>query len=116
LCALSAWLGGCAPAAIEGGFESDNPAARAYAIEHAARNNDLTNRQAIIESLDSDDPLVRMLAISALDRMTGQTLGYRHYDPWLVRQDAVRRWVRESSDSQADRRHEEPVSNSGAEP
>lgn len=94
---LLAWVvaagAGCGPAAIDGGFDSPNPAARMYAIEHAAREGDTTAIPRIIEALDSDDPAVRWLAILSLQRLTGETFGYRHYDPTLERRDAVARWI-----------------------
>lgn len=82
----------CGPAASSGGFDSPNPAAKMYAIEHAVRNNELDAVPRIVEQLDSDDPAVRMLAIAALKRMTGQTHGYCEYDPPEVRRQAIARW------------------------
>jgi HEAT repeat protein len=82
----------CAPSATEGGFDSPNPAARMYAIEIAARDGDQQAVKQIIESLDSDDPAVRLLAISTLERLTGETYGYRQYDPPLQRREAIDRW------------------------
>jgi hypothetical protein len=83
---------GCAPSASRGGFDSGNPAARLYAIEHAARTNDRTAIPRLVEELESDDPAVRFLAISTLHRLTGETHGYRDFDPPPVRAEAVERW------------------------
>jgi hypothetical protein len=83
----------CGPSATEGGFDSANPAAKMYAIEQAARTGDRTAIASIVEQLDSDDPAVRLLAIEALQRLTGQTYGYRHFDPPDVRREAIERWV-----------------------
>jgi hypothetical protein len=83
----------CAPPAIEGGFDSGNPAARMYAIEQAARDGDRTALPRIVEQLDSDDPAVRYLAITSLERLTGERLGYRFYDDPIERDLAIRRWV-----------------------
>ena len=57
----------------------------------------------IVQQLDSVDPAVRLLAISALQRITGQTLGYEHDAPQLQREEAIRRWVQavESGEFQA---------------
>ena len=63
------------------------------AIANAARDGDRSALRRIIESLDSDDPAIRMLAISTLQRLTGQTMDYRPYDPPAQRQAAVERWV-----------------------
>ena len=46
-----------------------------------------------IALLDSDDPLVRMLAFRSLERMTGETFGYDHAGSQLERDQAVDRWV-----------------------
>jgi len=64
-----------------------------YAIEKAARNLDRSSTPRIVEQLDSDDPAVRMLAITALQLLTGETYDYRHYDPVYLRRAAIKRWV-----------------------
>jgi len=86
-------LPACAPPASRGGFESGNPSARFYAIEQAVRQQDLAATVQITASLDSDDPVERLLAIEALERLTGETLGYRHDAPRHERDEAVRRWI-----------------------
>jgi hypothetical protein len=94
-CAIAAALAqtSCGPPAIDGGFDSANPAAKMYAIEYAARDGDRAAVMSIIEQLSSDDPAVRLLAIGALQRMTGETYGYHHYDPSWKRQEAIELWV-----------------------
>ena len=84
----------CAPSALEGGFDSPNPAAKLYAIEQAAREGDRRPETlaSIVEQLDSDDPVVRLLAITALERLTGDTLGYEYDAPASERRPAIRRW------------------------
>jgi len=81
------------PPATRGGFDSDNPSAKIYAIERAAHANDTSAIRDIIPELGSDDPAVRLVAIETLERMTGQTYGYHHYDPPLERRAAIARWV-----------------------
>ncbi|MEE9130469.1 MAG: HEAT repeat domain-containing protein [Phycisphaerales bacterium] len=83
----------CGPAMTEGGFDAASPAARSYAIEQAARAGDLDAVPKIVEQLDADDPAIRMLAIDALHRLTGETYGFHHYDPPHERHDAIQRWV-----------------------
>jgi hypothetical protein len=85
-------LAGCAPPVSRGGFDAPDSASRAYAIERAAGQRDLTKLQSLVEQLDADDPLVRMMAITTLERLTGQTHGYRHYDPPEAREPAIQRW------------------------
>lgn len=94
LAASVALLAACAPSATEGGFESANPAARLYAIERAAEQNDQSAVPHLVEQLDADDPAVRFLAITTLERLTDETFGYRYYDsPW-ERRAAIDRWVK----------------------
>lgn len=64
-----------------------------YAIEDAAREGDQSAIGELIELLDSDDPAVRLMAINALERLTGQTYGFRHYDSMMQRRESIARWV-----------------------
>lgn len=84
---------GCSPSALDGGFESPNPAAQLYAIEDAARSGDREAIPDIVASLDSDDPAVRLVAIGALEALTGETLGYEADAPEFERDAAIERWV-----------------------
>jgi hypothetical protein len=98
LCAVTAAVlagGSCAPPATEGGFDSGNPAAKIYAIEQAVRSDDASppTLKAIVDQLDCDDPAVQFAAISALQRLTGQTHGFRLADPPSRRREAIQRWA-----------------------
>jgi HEAT repeat protein len=93
LAAGAAVLGACAPPASRGGFDSPDPASRLYAIERAMKHGDRAAVPRIVEQLDSDDPAVRLLAIAALEQLTGETRGYRYDDPPWMREEAVRRWT-----------------------
>jgi hypothetical protein len=53
---------------------------------------DRTQLENIIENLDNNDPTVRMAAIGALQRMTGETLGYRFNAQSGERAEAIVRW------------------------
>jgi hypothetical protein len=83
----------CGPRATDGGFDSANPAAKLYAIEHAGAQRDPAAVPDLIEQLDSDDPAVRLLAGAALEEITGRTYGYDHADPPAARRSAIHRWV-----------------------
>jgi hypothetical protein len=88
-------LSGCnlfGPPASEQGFDSPDPAARLYAIERAARENDLTKFPELVDSLEHEDPAVRLLAIATLRRMTNQDLGYDASGTPGERAAAVARW------------------------
>ena len=47
----------------------------------------------LITMLDSDDPLVRMLAIRSLEHLTGEVRGYDHAAPEWQRSAAADRWA-----------------------
>ena len=85
--------GGCTAPAPEPDFDVALAASRIAAIESALRSRDVSRTPQIVEQLDSDDPAVRLLAISALERLTGRTCGYHYDDPPSLREQAVKRWV-----------------------
>lgn len=97
---LTVLLSGCGPRASEGGFASDNPAARLYAIEQAAAAGDRAAIPQLVENLDSDDAAVRLWAIRALEQITGQRLGYNPYASAAQRRPAVRAWEQAVADGQ----------------
>lgn len=92
------WLAGCADPGSVVGFDEADPAARLRAVRQAGREEQGDRKgagsvRALVGMLDSDDPAERMLAIRALERRTGQTLGYDHAAEELERRAAVERWV-----------------------
>ncbi len=90
---LAAGLVGCADPDKNVSFAAADPASRIRAIQAAGQAEDPAAIPDLIETLDSDDPMQRMLAIRMLERMTGQTLGYDHAAPFWERNKAVERWV-----------------------
>ena len=86
--------GGCAaPRASEGGFDSPDPASKLYAIHGAGEKQEATAVPRLVEQLDNDDPVVRMMAVQALLRITGTRLEYNPYAPIEQRREAIRRWT-----------------------
>ena len=83
-------LSGCASAPE--GFESPEPAARLRAISKAAAERDTKAIPQLIDSLDNDDPVVRLAAIRALEDLTGETLGYDYAAPAWERNQQVTAW------------------------
>lgn len=83
----------CAPSEPDDPFQAGDPDVRVRAIQRAAAEDDREAIPELIEQLQAADALVRMVAISTLERLTGETYGYRHYAPLAERRDAVRRWV-----------------------
>ncbi len=85
--------GGCTAAEPRPDFDAALPASRIAAIELALRSRDTSRTPQIVEQLDSDDRAVRLLAISALEILTGRTYGYHYDDPPSLREQAIKRWV-----------------------
>ncbi len=85
---------GCGPR-LDSGFDSPESGARIYAITQAAEQRDRSapTMRHLVAILDSDDPAERMLAIRALEQITGKTHGYQYYDDALNRAEAVDRWL-----------------------
>lgn len=84
-------VGGCLPVQ-EAGFDAPAPNKRLDAIVGAADAADETTLGRLIGQLESTDPAARLLAIQALERRTGETLGYAHASPAWERRAAVDRW------------------------
>ena len=84
---------GCIPPIPEG-FDSPDPAMRLQAIAEAGRHRDPSAVPDLIEQLESTDPGARLMAIRALERITGETLGYDYAAPLWERGNAVVRWRR----------------------
>lgn len=71
---------------------SDDPAGRIPAMKQAALQKDASAVPELVKRLESDDPAERFYAIEALQRITGQTLGYIYYATEQDRAAAVARW------------------------
>jgi len=87
-------LPSCTAPAPRPDFASSDPQERAMAIARAAASDDKAAVRPLIEALDDPDPGLRMLAIAALQRITGQTLGYDATASEAQRDAAIREWVR----------------------
>lgn len=86
--ALGACSGGVAPS-----WDDPTPQARVGAIERSVRTGRaLQDAPRLVENLASDDAAVRLAAITALERTTGSTLGYRFDDSPGDRASSVARW------------------------
>jgi len=83
---------GCSQPALSPSFESGVPAERTMAATEAARTDDASKVPQLITMLGSEDPAQRMIASDALERITGQTLGYDFADPEPRRNEAIARW------------------------
>lgn len=73
-------------------MESGDPAARVRAIIRATELSDQRAVPLIVDRLEDEDEAVRLMAITALRKLTGQDLGYRPSDTPHGRIEAVQRW------------------------
>ena len=85
-------LAGCRQRDYRHDLRSANPLDRAAGIRGAVDARDRSAVPRLVGLLDDDDPAVRMYAILALERLTGQTYGYRYYARPAERETAVERW------------------------
>jgi hypothetical protein len=85
-------LAGCQGEGPKVGLKSDDPAGRMIAMKQAGQRRDAKAVPALVEGLSSDDPAERFYASEALERITGQTLGYHYYDSESAREQAVQNW------------------------
>lgn len=69
-----------------------DPSVKIPAYKKAVRKKDRDAVRQLVADLESDDPAVRLYAVSALRRLTGENFGYRYYDGDEQRQAAVNRW------------------------
>jgi HEAT repeat protein len=82
---------GCLPTS-DPGLASRDPAMRIDAMATAAETKDRSAIPGLIQRLDSQDGGERLLAIVALERITGDRLGYDHEAPIAEREAGVERW------------------------
>ena len=84
--------GGCTAPREKLIVSHSDPSVKIPAIKLAVRKNDLTAAGQLVKDLESDDPAVRFYAIEGLERLTGETFGYRYYDDAEQRKAALARW------------------------
>lgn len=85
---------GCAaePKNVIQRLQSEDPAERIGAAMDAANRNDAQAVPFLIDRLQDTDPDVRLFASMALERLTGQTMGWHFYESKEQRAPAVERW------------------------
>jgi hypothetical protein len=72
--------------------DNPDPSGKIPAIKDAVEANDLAAARQLIRDLESDDPAVRFYAIQGLQRLTGETFGYRYFDDGRDREAALEKW------------------------
>ena len=94
-CGLLAGVPACGlrwPKDLPTALQDENPSIRAEACRRAGEGKDGSVVPLLVERLDDSAGDVRFFAIGALERITGQTLGYRYYDEAQTRSQATWRW------------------------
>ena len=88
-------LGGCGPGAegtLYERLQDENPTVRAQAAVQAGTQRDRAAIPYLIDRLTDREPAVRMFAILALEKITGERRGYRPVGPDAQQVEAARRW------------------------
>ena len=73
-------------------MNSRDPGERIHAIVEAGEQGRQEAVPLLVDRLEDEDEAVRFFAIQSLERITGESRGYRYYDPPGLRARAVRRW------------------------
>jgi hypothetical protein len=76
----------------QAGIESRDAVARVLAIRQAGETRDQTAVPRLVDRLEDEDEAVRIFAILALERITGERFGYRYSEPIEQQAAAIRRW------------------------
>ncbi len=74
------------------GLQSEDPAVRIEAVAGAGETKDPKAVPYLVDRLTDSESEVRMFAAIALEKITGLTHGYRHFDPPARRAEAVAAW------------------------
>ena len=92
----------CCSLACRGKLPPPNPAAedptwerpreRRRDQDHTRRIPDRSALPQLVDSLNDDDPAVRLFAIAALEKFTGDRFGYEYYLDEDQRKPAIARW------------------------
>lgn len=77
---------------VRRGINSPDALGRVLAIREAAEANDRLAVPHLVDRLEDEDEAVRLFAINALVKMTGNRFGYDYAKPADQRAGAVERW------------------------
>jgi hypothetical protein len=80
-------------------------------MKHAGMTQDRAALPGLVESLNDDDPAVRMFAIVALEKFSRDRFGYEYYLDEEERKPSVarwREWLKQQQGQQPDARTEPP--------
>ena len=84
--------GGCVTTAYRSKIQDPYAYDRIVAIREAGERRDRMAVPLLVDRLEDEDPAVRFYSILALERITGDRLGYRYEESASERHEAVERW------------------------
>jgi len=93
LAAAACGVGGCPKRPLAERIQSGDPRVRRAAIVEAGEKRDATVAPQLVTRLTDPEGDVRLVAILALERITGTRRGYRYQANELDREAAYQRWV-----------------------
>lgn len=101
LIGMALGCGACADSAqsLRRRLESFDPAVRVRAVMIVAEKGLTSLIPALVDRLDDEDSAVRLYTILALEKLTGQRLGYAYAAPRVQRRAAIENWRRYVHDS-----------------
>ncbi len=73
-------------------ISSVQPEVASKAMNTAAQKKSRLAIVPLVKRLYDEDPAIRLSAIKALHRITGEDMGYRSYEPEVKRVAAIKRW------------------------
>lgn len=73
-------------------LQDEDPSVRVTAAIEAGQAKDAQAVPLLVDRLGDSDADVRFFAIAALEKITGQTMGYKVYEAPALRQQAIERW------------------------
>jgi hypothetical protein len=115
---LALVAGGCAQGGgLRARIQSEDANERILAIREAAERKDKSAVPLLVDRLEDEDEAVRLFAILALDRITGQRFGYDYGQPADRRAEAVEKWrlyVKDPQRAISMEEQRQPVSSGGS--
>jgi len=90
---------------------SENVESRIPGIKQAGETHDRSALPALVGSLNDEDAAVRLFAIAALEKFTGDRFGYEYYLDEDERKPAIARWREWLRQQEGPARQPQPASN-----
>lgn len=102
------FITGCAATGYRANIQAPYSYDRIMAIREAGERRDQVAVPLLVDRLEDEDAAVRFYAILALERITGDRLGYRYADSAPQRQESVTRWRKYAADRKLETAEADP--------